>query len=625
MTRLAVLSIAIALAALAARSAAQPAAAATDPTPQTLDDFKKAAERVLTDTGIPGAGIALVRADGIEWAGGIGLADRDAKIPVTGDTHFRAGSISKTFVAMALVQFSLDGEVDLQAPVSELAPDVPIDNPWEATDPVRVIHLLQHTAGFDDMRFNEIFNLDDPADLPLNEALARNPRSRIVRWRPGTRMSYSNHGYALAAYVLEKVASRPYEEVINERIFLPLGMATSSFSLGPADEPLLARSYDDRTGPPLPFTQIYLRPAGNLHTSALELGQFVKLLLNWGETPDLLVVDPEYLGNMEQPRTSLAAAAGLRRGYGTGIVSWQAGGFPLLGHTGGIEGFSSVYGYSPSRDVGFVVLLNGRYSTQARTRLSSLAIRYLKRDVDPPPRPRAVVAADRLRQYEGYYHDDNPRQQAMAFAQWLTSGRTLRVEEGKLVETRWREASEEWIPVSDTLFRLDADVDATRVFTTGENAEPVITAVSMYAVRTPRWRIEIVRLPVLASLAVLLTPLPMLLVWLAHARRAAPAGFWWLKAALLLCAIALLVPIVIYGTTPGRDWGRIGPATVIFSAATVLLPIAAPLALMATVGAWRRGAGRWLRSYALLISLAALVVAAYLGAWDMIGFRPWAY
>ena len=125
------------------------------PTPQTVEEFKAAAAQVLHDTGVPGAGIALVRADGVEWEGGLGYADRDAETPVTADTHFRVGSISKTFVAMALVQLAEDGVVDLDAAVEEIAPEIAIDNPWHDTDPVRVIHLLQHTAGFDDMHFNE--------------------------------------------------------------------------------------------------------------------------------------------------------------------------------------------------------------------------------------------------------------------------------------------------------------------------------------------------------------------------------------------------------------------------------------------------------------------------------------
>jgi hypothetical protein len=137
--------------------------------------------------------------------------------------------------------------------------------------------------------------------------------------------------------------------------------------------------------------------------------------------------------------------------------------------------------------------------------------------------------------------------------------------------------------------------------------------------------VEIVRWPVLASLFLLVTPLPMLLPWLAHARRAAPAGFWWLKAALLLCAIALLLPVLVFSTTTPREWGTIGPVTMTFYAGTVLLPIAVLLALALTIAAWRRGAGRWFRAYALVVVLAGLIVSGYLASWGLIGFRPWDY
>ena len=138
-----------------------------------LEAFRADAARILDETGVPGAGIALVRAGGVEWAGGVGLADRDQRTPVTADTHFRAGSISKTFVAMALVQQYEDGEIDIEAPVSELAPSVP--STTGSALPVTVLNLLQHTAGFDDMHFNERYNLTDPPDLPLLDVLARNP------------------------------------------------------------------------------------------------------------------------------------------------------------------------------------------------------------------------------------------------------------------------------------------------------------------------------------------------------------------------------------------------------------------------------------------------------------------
>src|SRR5688500_19645919 len=95
---------------------AQSSAPAADPTPQSLQEFQAAATRVLEDAGVPGAGIALVRRDAVEWAGGLGYADRDAMTPVTADAHFRVGSISIEFVALALVQLWYDGGVERDAP-----------------------------------------------------------------------------------------------------------------------------------------------------------------------------------------------------------------------------------------------------------------------------------------------------------------------------------------------------------------------------------------------------------------------------------------------------------------------------------------------------------------------------
>ena len=235
-------------------------------------------------------------------------------------------------------------------------------------------------------------------------------------------MSYSNPGYGVAGYILEKVTGEKYEDRIAEHIFKPSGMTESSFRLSEADYPKLAKGYASRSGAPVPYPQIYLRPAGNLHTTPSDLGKFVHVLLNWGEIAEDLVIDPEYLSNMEHPTTSLASQAGLRTGYGTGLGSSFVEGFPMLGHNGGIEGFMSSFAYSTARDAGYVVLLNSTHSGEAMRRITQLAVRYLKADVEPPPKPEADVPDATLREYEGYYHQANPRNQALAFIEWLTSG-----------------------------------------------------------------------------------------------------------------------------------------------------------------------------------------------------------
>lgn len=615
------LSLLMALGAWAGTAAQSP----PDPSPKTIDEFRAAVQKVLDETGVPGAGIALVRQSGVEWAGGVGLADRDRRTPVTADTHFRAGSISKTFVAMALVQLSEDGEVDLDTPIAEIASEVPFNNPWEAGDPVRVIHLLQHTAGFDDMHFNEVYNLEDPADLPLLEVLLRNPRSRDVRWRPGTRVSYSNPGYAVAGYLVEKITGEHYEDFIARRTFEPIGMKTSSFRLTREDEALLAKGYRDSTGPPVPYSQIYLRPAGNLHTSPAELGRFVHVLLNWGETAEQLVIDPEYLSNMEHPRSSLASEAGLRLGYGSAIASSSTEGFPMLGHAGGIDGFSSLYAYSAARDVGYVVLLNSTHSGQAMQRISQLAVRYLKADVEPPAKPRASVPGDVLERYAGYYHPANPRSQAAAFLEWLVTGTTVTASAtGLRIDPVFGNPAD-LIPVATNLFRADADADATRVFATDDIGTMVMTGGFLYAERRPRWQVEVVRWPVLLAGALALTPIVMLIPWAVRVRRATPSGFWWTKSTLLLACAGVLLIVLGVMNVSDRSFGTQNARTAAIFLGSMLLPAAAILSLLFTLDAWRRGAGHWLRAYALAVSLGSCVLTAYLAYWGMIAFRSWAY
>lgn len=617
--------LAVLLAVVCVKAGAQ--APDPDPWPKTVEEFRTAVQAVLSDTGVPGAGLALVRLSGIEWAGGVGLADRDRRTPVTADTHFRAGSISKSFIASAIVQMYLDGEIDLDTPVTEIASEIRIDNAWEPAHPVRVIHLLQHTAGFDDMHFNEMYNVADPPDLPLEEVLKINPRSRVVRWQPGTRMAYSNPGYTVAAYLIEKVTGEKYEDRIAEKIFKPAGMPTSSFVLTRDDEAILAKGYRDRTGPPVPYSQIYLRPSGNLHTSALDLGRWVHLLLNWGETDTDLVIDPEYLSNMEHPRTTVASYAGLRSGYGSGIASTEVEGFPMLGHGGGIEGFSSLYGYSTSRDAGYVILLNSTHSPEAMRRIAKLAVRYLKADVEPPPKPKATVSAATLRKYEGYYHDANPRNQAFAFIQWLMSGQAVSVSGDHLEVAPAFGKAVTLIPVADALFRTEDQVEASTVFADNDAGLMVMAGPSRYAERQARWRVESVRWPVIVSVVIVLTPLVVSIGWLVHglSRRSAKREGGWLKAWLLLCAIALVLPAIGVMNVGDRELGTRNIWTAAMFAGSLLMPAAAILSFLFTIDAWRSDAGRWLRGYAMLVSVAALIVSGYLSAWGMIGFMPWSF
>ena len=112
------------------------------PAARSLEELRTQLQAIVTKNKLPGAGIALVSKDSLIWAGGVGLADLAARHPITGETHFRVGSVSKSFIALGILMLQERGKVSLDTKLSEVVPDVTIDNPWEATRPLRVVNLL---------------------------------------------------------------------------------------------------------------------------------------------------------------------------------------------------------------------------------------------------------------------------------------------------------------------------------------------------------------------------------------------------------------------------------------------------------------------------------------------------
>src|SRR5204863_9624814 len=127
----------------------------SEQTTKTIADLHSAIEAVLQETRTPGAGIAIVSRDEIEWAAGLGVADVARKRAATAETLFRIGSISKSFAALAALKLQEEGKLKLTDTVKQWVPEVAFENPWESTDPVRLVHLMEHRTGFDDLHLKE--------------------------------------------------------------------------------------------------------------------------------------------------------------------------------------------------------------------------------------------------------------------------------------------------------------------------------------------------------------------------------------------------------------------------------------------------------------------------------------
>ena len=149
---------------------------------RSIDELRQLLEKVLAETHTPGVSVAIVHRDGPEWVAGLGKADVASGRATTAETLFRIGSTSKGFASLSILMLADQGKLSLDDPVHKLAPEVWFENRWEASDPVRVVHLLEHTTGWDDIHLRE-FAKDAPG-MGLREALNYDHHSRTSRWRP---------------------------------------------------------------------------------------------------------------------------------------------------------------------------------------------------------------------------------------------------------------------------------------------------------------------------------------------------------------------------------------------------------------------------------------------------------
>lgn len=604
------------------------------PHPKTLEELQRAMKEVVGKNQVTGAGVALVSDGQLLWCGGIGKADLAANREVACDTEFRVGSISKTFVALALLKLEEGGRINLYARLQDVVPEIPMTNRWGNRNPVRIVNLLEHSAGFDDMELAEVYNRHDRADYPLLEVFKRFQEPENVRWPPGTRFAYSNPGYGIAGNVIEKVTGQPFDVYIQRNILAPLEITVGDFRLTDANRAALAQGYEGNPPRAVPYKNIYLRPAGDMKASPGELAKLVQFFLRRGKAGEVQLVKPEDVARMEYPETVSSAMHGLRLGYGLANYTESEGGVITHGHDGGIDGFISSYRYMPEQNWGYVVLLNTTVSGKALADLNHLAIDFLSKDFPKLQQPVISLNAKELKKFSGYYAPRAPRNQLIAFMEQLTGGTWIRVVDGKLeCSAPFAKGHEPLLPVAKNLFRGEKEPEATAVFfpdasgrmiyvRSGDDGEP-------YGERVfPIWFFT--RLLLLTAAAVVMaSALPYAIFW----------GLWLLLAKFIrrikrmkhvrVRAVPLfaVLSVAVVGFAFPRAMSEIGVfgfwSFLVFvgSIAFMLLSLAG-LALAVSVP--RKEIHNWERVHSLLVSIACCVVLLFFSAWHLIGLRLWA-
>ncbi|WP_373492897.1 serine hydrolase domain-containing protein [Aquiflexum sp.] len=397
------------------------------------------------------AGIALIRKDQPDWIIGIGNSQVSENKSVSENTIFRTASLSKMFVALAILQLQERGDLKLEDEIKVIVPEVKFENPWEETDPVRIVHLLEHTTGWDEIHLIERVHNQKPP-IALKDALGFHPHSRKSRWVPGSRMSYCNSGYAVAAYIVEKVSGISYEKYVSENILEPLQMEHTTFFNDSIYQHWGAETYNWAMESVDYKNELY-RPAAALNSSPKDMAQLLKMLLNRGSIDTTDLYKKASIERMEVSKSTPGAQAGLEFGYGLGNFTSVYKGLTYHGHDGAIDGGLSQLAYLPDQGIGHIILLNAN-NTQAMRQMMTV-IRDFELAILSDSKQKKSDYNDQVMIKEGYYLSINPRSQNRFYQDIFINIDKIEVHE-KYLSRSWIGPGSKTIyyPVSPTQFTL---------------------------------------------------------------------------------------------------------------------------------------------------------------------------
>jgi CubicO group peptidase (beta-lactamase class C family) len=335
---------------------------------------------------VPGVAVGVVL-DGKEHLAFHGVTSVEDPLPVDAGTLFQIGSTGKTYTATAILILVERGQIDLHAPVRAYVPELRLKDEQVARD-VTVLHLLNHTAGWDGDLFEETGEGDDALDRYVQRM------ATIEQVTPlGTRVSYNNASLGLAGLVIERVARQSYEQVIRELLLDPLGMRRTFFSAKHVMTYRFSnghrRSQDGTIAVTRPWdTGRYGVPMGGLSSNLADQLTWARFHLGDGTSPDgMRVLTEELVRRMQVPTVS---DPGNALGDAVGI-SWllrDVGGMRVVAHGGDTSGQHSIFEMVPERRFAITSLTNcGPNGSEFNEEIIRWAFRaYLGVDVkDPEP------------------------------------------------------------------------------------------------------------------------------------------------------------------------------------------------------------------------------------------------
>jgi CubicO group peptidase (beta-lactamase class C family) len=309
---------------------------------------------------VPGCAVAAVRGGRVELAGGWGLRDREAGLPVTQDTLFAIGSVTKAFTATTIGALVDEGLLEWDRPLRDYVPGVRLHDPI-VSDRLTIVDLLSHRSG---LPRHDLTWLGQPdrSRAELVRRLRYLPLSRDLR----EEIQYCNLGYLVAGHVVEALSGVPWEDFTRGRLLDPLGMRRSNLSV---DEMLAdddhSAAYTRRDGAivevpqrPLPA----MAPAGAINSSAADMTRWLLAQLADGQLDGVTVMSAATARRQRTPHMLMPDSGDMPgltlHAYGLGWAIGRYREHKIAMHDGGIDGFTTHCALLPDDAIGVVVLTN---------------------------------------------------------------------------------------------------------------------------------------------------------------------------------------------------------------------------------------------------------------------------
>ena len=303
--------------------------------------------------GLPGIVVGVVSDQDLAWAAGFGHADLDGDRRMDVDTRFRMASHSKLFTATAIMQLREQRKVRLDDPVTDYLPWFTFQLAAPDDPPLTIEHLLTHSSGLPREAGSHWSDLDFPTAAEVRDLMS----DRQAAFSPEVRWKYSNLAYTIAGMVVEQVSGLSWAEYLQQNIFDPLGMSSSSVD---TEDAKMATGYGirmpDGSRAVMPFVDARGMAAATGLTSTVEdMARFVSAQFRTGARGDDRLLSTASLREMHRVRMLENTWTS---GQGIGFSVRRVDGKIFIGHGGGYPGYTTNTSIQLDSKVGVIVLTN---------------------------------------------------------------------------------------------------------------------------------------------------------------------------------------------------------------------------------------------------------------------------